>query len=225
MNNTEIDRIFQSVGSRYGYSDVTAEYSPFREFRIKWQRNYKWANFEVSDYLDTAPESVMVPLADTIFMKIKGESDVAYPKEVSDWLTSEEFLRSKQPVYLERFTGLSRSTRGRCRDIRDSYERLIDDGLLERDDDIRFGWVRPGNSRATGHSSILMKVVSMSELLDSDSVNEIVMDYCLYAQLAHISMGFNPTNKRRGIQYDEMLSRYPLRSEAEGKLRRLSMHI
>ena len=224
MNNTDLSRIFQVAGSRFGYSDVTAEFSPFRDFKIRWQRNYKWARFEVSDYLNDAPMDVVASLAETIFSKIKGD-DASYPDQVCEWLSSRTFLMSKQPVYIKRFTGLSISPAGNCKNLRDSHRRLIDSGLLEDDRDVYLGWARQGTGRAVGRASVLMKVVAMSEAMDDERIDDDLLDYSLYSQMAHVGMGFNTGTSRRGVEYDDLLSRYPRRQEMESELRRLGLHI
>ena len=46
---------------------MSAEYSAFREFKVKWRRSCGWAEFEVSDYMNDAPLSVLSGVAETIF--------------------------------------------------------------------------------------------------------------------------------------------------------------
>ncbi len=59
MNNQMLTAIFSVAGTRNGYDEVQAEFSPFRDFKVKWTRSYKWIAFEVSDYLSDAPENVI----------------------------------------------------------------------------------------------------------------------------------------------------------------------
>lgn len=225
MNNKTLTALFAAVGRRYGYEETTAEFAAFRDFKIKWTRSPRWISFEVSDYLSDAPERVMTSMAVTIFDRIKGEEAKAYDDEVSEWITSDEFVRSKQPLFVRRFRGLSRGTAGESRDLADSYERLIDCGLVERDPDIYIGWAGANRSLRVARSSVLMKVVAMSDLLDDDGVPEDVLDYCLYTQLAHIGMGFNPFSDRRGPEYDALLSRFPGRPSMESYLRGKGMYV
>ena len=49
-----LNEIFKKVGNDFGY-DVSAEFAAYRDFKIRWQRSYKWAEFQVSDYLKDAP--------------------------------------------------------------------------------------------------------------------------------------------------------------------------
>lgn len=47
----EQNATFQKVGNDFGFGNVTAEYAPFRDLKVRWQRTYDWASFQVSDYL------------------------------------------------------------------------------------------------------------------------------------------------------------------------------
>lgn len=228
MNNQMLAAIFSVVGVRNGYDEVLAEFSPFRDFKVKWSRSYKWIEFEVSDYLCDAPEDVIESLAVSIFSRIRGDGGddpMTYGDEVCEWITSDEFVRTKQPVFVRRFRGISLSTVGDHRDLAESYRRLVDRGLVQMDRDLYLGWAPEGSSRAVGRASVLMKVVVMSQILDSDSVPDDVFDYCLYTQVAHVGMGFNRKGERRGVEYDALLSRFPNRAEMDCALRRINMHI
>ncbi len=187
-------------------------------------RGCSMASFQVSDYLDDAPGHVIDQLADTILGKIRGE-DIHYTDEVRDWISSPDFVRNKQPLYLQRYVGLSSTPMGESKDLSESYTRLVDAGLVESDPDVHLAWARPSRTRCVGSVSVLMKVVAMSATLDGDDIDDRLLDYCLYSQLAHISLGYDPMHKRRGLEYDEMLSRYPTRNEMESELRRMCIHV
>ncbi len=224
LNNRELARIFAAIGAKHGYDSIKAEFAAFNDFKVKWTRSFKWAEFEVSDYLMDAPEDVVWALADTIFKKIGGE-DAVYPDVLCGWLTSDDFVNRKQPLYIERFTGLSLTPRGATKDIAESRRRLQQQGLIRNDPDIYAGWVNAGMSRCIGKASILMKVVAMSNIVDDPGISEELFDYCVYSQIAHVEMGYDPVVKRRGIAYDALLSRFPRRRELESEMRRLNIHI
>ncbi len=224
MDDTELKARFGSVGKEYGYTDVEAEFVAYRDFKVKWSRNYHWISFQVSDYLNGAPAEVIDKLATTIYGKIRGDN-APYPQEVLDWLTDPEFVRTKQPLFLKRYIGLSLDGDGLFKNLHDGYQRLVERDLLNEDPDLFLGWSRPNRSRTVGRSNILMKVVAMSPVLDDPAISDDLLDYCLYSQVAHVAMGFDPTSKSRGVEYDDMLSKYPNRSEMESELRRMGMHI
>lgn len=218
-----LTRAFRSAGREFGYDDIEAQFTPFRDFKMRWSRSYKWIKFDVSDYVREAPESILESLARTVFTKISGAEDSGYSEDASEWITSEAFVRRNQPLYIRRNRGLSLSTAGTHRDLADSYERLIAKGYVSRDPLLYIGWGHPGTGRHAGFCSVLMRVVSISPVLDDAGIPENVLDYCLYAQLAHISMGFDPQFRRRSEQYDELLNKYEGRRAAEDYMERMSI--
>ena len=71
VTSGHLTEIFEAVGRRYGYEDVKAEFSPLRDFKVRWQRSYYWIVFTISDDLDNAPDDV---LADPRKMKTATDS-------------------------------------------------------------------------------------------------------------------------------------------------------
>ena len=182
--------------------------------KVKWSRTYRWIEFSVSDYLMDAPESVMESLSRTIYTKIRDTEETFYPPDVCEWITSKEFRKAKQPMYISRCRGLSLSTQGEFRDLNDSYGRLVDQGLVAYDPEIYLGWGPRTSSRFAGASSVLMKVVNMSHALDSENVPEEVLDYCMYAHLSHIGMGLMADGPQRRLLFNKELNRFPGRAHA-----------
>ena len=105
-NSEMLNRAMRNAGIRNGFDDIQAEFSAFRDFKLKWTRPYKWISFEVSDYLRNAPENVMQSLAETVFARIRGECRTSYSEEVCDYLNSGEFLEENQGLFLKRFRGI-----------------------------------------------------------------------------------------------------------------------
>lgn len=112
-----LNRAMRNAGIRNGFEDITAEFSAFRDFKLKWTRSYKWISFEVPDYLRNAPKHVMESLAETIFAKIRGDDGASYSEEVCDYLNSDGFLKENQGMYLKRFRGISGTARGESVDL------------------------------------------------------------------------------------------------------------
>lgn len=224
MDNRELTAGFAEAGRGHGYTSVQAEFAAFRDFKVRWCRSYKWAEFEVTDYVRDAPHEVIVGMAETIFQKIDG-NEVGYPEAVCDWLTSDAFVDRMQQTYVRRFPGLGETTAGEHRDLEDSRRRLVEAGLLGKDPRLFIGWVNPSRGKSVGHASVLMKVVAMSGLLDREGVSDNLADYCLYSQTAHVSMGFDPEGGRRADEYEELLDLYPGRESAEEELEALGLRI
>ena len=226
MDATEmLNGSFRSVGKEYGYDSVSAEFSVFKEFKVKWRRSCGWAEFEVSDYLKDAPQKVMEGMAETIFSKICRKVRKNYPKEMFEWITSEEFVRNKQPQYLARSRNLTRSAAGEHVNLNDAYKRLIDLGLVNFDKDLVISWTRQPNIKRIGYCSVLMKVIAISSTLDSPSIPSFVSDFVLYHELIHMGKGFDPFGQRHGIDFRVLENMYPMKKEAEEWLKRLRLYL
>ncbi len=223
MDNEELTRLFAAAGRRFGFIDVKAAFVAFPDFRIRWTRNYKWAVFEITDYISDAPSEVVSGIAEVIFAKICGD-EACYSESICRWLSAPDFVARRQPVFVRRFPGFRKDPRGKVKDLAASYERLIAMGLVERDPELVIGWAPAKTSRCIGKSSVVLKVVVMSDILDDEVVTDDLFDYCLYTQLAHVAMGFNPEIGRRGVLYDALLSKHPRRAEMDSELRRLNVH-
>jgi len=128
-----LSQVFQAVGKGYGYDSVTAELMESREFKVRWKRSCGWAEYEVSDYLRDATPEVMKGLAETIFLRISGTRLDEHPKEMHDWITSDDFVRMKQKIFLKRSKNLTGLAIGEHIDLNESYKRLVDMGLVTYD--------------------------------------------------------------------------------------------
>lgn len=219
-NSETLNRAMRKAGIRNGFEDISAEFSDFRDFKLRWTRSYKWISFEVSDYLRNAPEHVMQSLAETVFARIRGDDRTAYSEEVCDYLNSGEFLEENQGLFLKRFRGISVSTQGENVDLQDSYRRLMESGLVEHDPKLVIRWSgRQDRSRKVGRSSILMKTIVMNPVLDSDNISEETLDFALYTQVCHVNLGFGPNKEGDAEKYEAMLTQYPGRIQVETELR------
>lgn len=216
---------FQKAGRDFGYSSVKAEFTPFKEFKVRWQRSAGWAEFQVSDYLMDADEEMMEGLARVLFMRIAKGKRSNYPEELKDWMTSQDFVRNKQPVYLRRSRNLSRNCKGRHYDLNDSYERLVQAGLVERDGEAFLSWTSRPNLRRVGYCSVLMKVIAVSSALDDPVVPEFVTEYVLYHELLHLANGLSLDGQAHDEEFRRKERMHPRWKEAEDWLRRLSLSL
>ena len=225
-NSEMLNRAMRNAGMRNGFDEIQAEFSAFRDFKLKWTRSYKWISFEVSDYLRNAPENVIQSLAETVFARIRGEDRTAYSEEVCDYLNSSEFLEENQGLFLKRFRGISESARGESVDLLDCYRRLAERGLVEYDPDLVIRWNNiEDRSRKVGRSSVLMRTIVMNPALDSEDVSEDALDYALYTQICRVNLGFGPNREGESERYEEMLAKFPERMQAEMEIRRSGLNL
>ena len=220
-SNKMLTMAMAAAGAKNGFEDVTAEFSAFRDFKLKWTRSYKWISFEVSDYLRNAPQNVIESLAETVFAKMRGEGKMEYSEEVCEYLNSEGFLKDNQGIYLKRFRSISPTPRGENTDLSESYRRLVKRGLVKDDPDIVLRWNTNDRSSSIGSASVLMKTVVMNKALDTEDISENALDYALFTQICHVNIGFGPTRDNDKETWREMISAYPEREEAEKELARI----
>lgn len=224
QENDVLSRIFAEVGKTNGYDNVTAVFAAFSDFKVKWSRSYAWASFEVSDYMMEAPENVMTSLAESIYAKIKNGGVGDYPDDVCDWLTSQSFIDRNQTLYVKRCRGISRGSEGVNRDLMESVRRLEDMELVRHDPRLIIRW-SSGSWKVCAKASTLMKVVRITDKLDSFDVPDCVVDYAVYSALVHLSQGFTQSSESRRLEYARLLENYPYREDAEYGMRRVNLTI
>ena len=126
----------------------------------------------------------------------------------------------------EEVRGISETARGENVDLLDCYRRLAERGLVEYDPDLIIRWNNiEDRSRKVGRSSVLMRTIVMNPALDSEDLSEEALDYALYSQICHVSLGFGPTREDDAERYEAMLTRFPEKISIETELRRVGLLI
>ena len=190
VTSEELNLTFQKVGNDFGLENVSAEFSPFRDLKVKWIRSCDFANFSVSDYLKEAPEDVVEGIARTIFAKIRAEEETDYPDCTKEWLTSDEFRELNQGKYIERSRDIGDVENADDSRLWDAYYRLVDAGLIKEIDGLKLFWSKDESISKAGQSSCLMRVVIMNKRFKRDKVPNEVLDYCLLHEIANIEVDF-----------------------------------
>lgn len=209
MDDERMKEIVRMTGKRYGFTDVDATISPFRDLKMRWVRCAGTVDFDVSDYMREAPEDVFEGLMDCIFRRMKGSEYPEYPRNVRDWLESKEFRALNQDTFIERSrhidTGADTSALER------SYRRLVDAGLVGEIDGLRLFWSDNDIPSKAAEGSCLMRVVSVN-LKMRDAPDE-ALDYCLLYQLSNILEGLVVTGDDRAEKVTVILDSYPDRDD------------
>ena len=221
--NRELTNIFQHVGAEYGYKTVNAEYLAVKDFKVRWQRSYDWIDFRVSDYLEDAPEEVLEGLARNLFDRITGKGTV-FSTALKEWVTRPEFCQQKQKIFLERSQYVLNTAEGEHKNLNDSLKRLQDAGLVGEIPGLYLSWRENNGDMKVGRCSVLMKVVTINEQLDSEEVPDFVIDYCLYSELVHIIAGYDPDGNTNDIESLALLKNFTQDSEAQQFLREIEMY-
>ena len=214
---------FRDEGVKHGYERVNAEYTAYRDFKVRWTRTNRWIEFHVSDYLSDAPKEVIDSLVGTLYSKICGSDTIPYTKAMRDWATSETFVYNKQPIYLKRSRGLTKSSEGKHRDLKDSFRRLIDKGLVKEPRRIFLSWTNDEYSSRVGYCSTLMEVIAISSAFDDPFIPDDVLDYAVYHEYLMISEGKKHFGEDYNIDTVELERKFPGWKEAEEWIGRMGL--
>lgn len=210
VSDEMLTQIFARVGRRYGYDDVKAEFCPFPDFKVKWMRSYKWISFEISDYLDRAPQDVLEDLAGTLFEKVSG-NNADYSESFIRYLNEPEPRKSNQRDFVSRKKRMNDTTIGDFHDLNDCVNRLRGMGLIPPDLECILCWDSSNTKKASG-CSVIQRVAWVNTALDQKGVPENVLDYVVYTMLAHIMVGFNGSHD--GYEFMRLDAMYPMREDA-----------
>ncbi len=175
--------IFARVGAEFGLN-ATAFFSPMREMKISWIGFSSIFRFEVSDFLQGAPESIIESLARTTIFKMM-RIDADFPEEVERWLTAPEFSERHRALYIERNPDIG-SEVGERKSLKEAVDRLVEKGLVERDPSIMVAWSNGREKNRSAWSYPIMKVAWVNKALDSDDVPDEVLDMAILKHLVKI---------------------------------------
>lgn len=173
----QLKRSFRDVGMKYGYEIVEAEFAAFKDFKVRWERGYRTASFQVSDYMADAPSDVMECLAESVFSRIVGFKKKPYTESMRNWVLSGEFIMNKQPMYLKRNRNITGDTIGLEKDLSGSLRRLKDLGLIDEDADPVLRWTKEALPKSVGYCSPVMNVIVISSYFDDCQIPDYILDF------------------------------------------------
>ena len=218
VSDEHLSEIFSEVGKRYCYQNVVAKFDAFPEFKVKWQNSYIWLRITVSDYLDHAPDDVLYGLADMIFRRKKYD-DARYDECYLGYISSSEFHDRTHETFMKRNRSLN-SNVGVHHDLNDNVIRLREQGFILGNIDFDICWSTINPREAAGCSTI-HNLIWVNRCLDREDVPEFVIDYCIYAMVCHIVIGY-----RDGLdEYMELASHHPMSMDAEMWLDKNGLYI
>lgn len=181
------------VASKHGHSVKGASFEKFKDFKVAWNRTGIEKTYKVSDYVSDAPPKILYDFLDSVIARSIGNNN-GYSPEYIDWVTSDDFVLTKRPTYLQRSRNVSRTTVGKNKEIGESLDRLIEADLI-CDSDIHnsyYTWTsRPGYTKV-GSCNPVFRVITISSSLDSEKVPDKVLDYVTYHETLHMRRGYRP---------------------------------
>lgn len=216
---------FSVLGNKYGFQNTTAEFTAYKDFKVRWTRTYRWANFQVSDYLNDAPRDVIEGLADTLFSKIAVCEEKPYSKAMRDWVTSDSFVKSKQPIYLLRSRNLTKDPQGQHKNLMDSINRLADYGFVKDIDRMFITWTKDELIAKVGYCSTLMETIAISSAFDDPVVPDNILDYVVLHEYLTMREGKMNFGRDTCIDIMDQEREYPYSKEAEAWINRMCLHL
>ena len=206
-----------------GYVDrVEAEFVPKKDFYYGWSIRCGVATLQISDYLRGAPDDV---LADFGEMMVRRGKNLQWkePESFIDFVSSEDFILTRRPVFIRRSRNLLRTDVGEYAFIPDSVDRLLEVGLLQPGDieNSWFSWTRRDNLRRVGFCGTMFRVVGISSILDSPDIPDEVRDFVVYHECLHLRQGYRPSHRVHDPVFRRWERSYPGWEECEKALRSL----
>lgn len=179
-----LKEIASNVATKYGYTDVSAEFTPFRDFKVKWTRALGWISFEVSDYLEGAPDDALESLFETVFERIKGDVTKEYGDTLVTYLTSEEFRNSNRDLFIDRQQFIEGGE-----SITDAVAIIEEKGLYpeELSKDLFIGTFQC-NRQSIPRTSALFRAIAIPSSMENLDATELART--IYHEICAVEAGF-----------------------------------
>ncbi|MDW5563046.1 MAG: hypothetical protein SA339_07455 [Methanomassiliicoccus sp.] len=218
-----LDTTFRTMGTAYGYEKIEAAFVSCKEFKSTWQRLGKSVSFEISDYLGHARPEILGDFAQALYDRIDRRTHgCVYSSRLKAYLESDDFVRRNQATYLKRSRNLVKDSRGQRFDLKETYDRLVDSGIVSPSTSVSLNWTRSENRMRVGYCSVLMRVVAISSLLDNEKVPDFVHEYVLYHELLHLEDGLSDGHRHHPPEFKAREREHPKWRESEEWLHRMA---
>ena len=93
---------YVTIGKLYGFDNISVKFSEFADVKVNWIRGYKTIQFEISDYLQDAPDFVIEDILYNVLDKIDGVRPKEFSPDTREYLLSSEFNNANIDSYLSR---------------------------------------------------------------------------------------------------------------------------
>ena len=199
-DNKRLKEIASNVASKYGYTDVSAEFTPFRDFKVKWTRAFKLISFEISDYMEGAPDDALESLFGTVFERIKGDVTKEYSDTLVTYLTSEEFRNSNRDLFIDRQKFIEGGE-----SITDAVGIIKEKGLYpeELSKDLFIGTFQC-DRQSIPRTSVLFRAIAIPSSMENQDTMELART--IYHEICAIQAGF--PNGKDSEKVEELFARW-----------------
>ena len=199
-DSKRLREIASNVASKYGYTDVYAEFTPFRDFKVKWTRALEWISFEVSDYLEGAPDDALESLFETVFERIKGDVTKEYGDALVTYLTSEEFRNTNRDLFIDRQKFIEGGE-----SITDAVGIIEEKGLYPKEPskDLFIGTFQ-SDRQSIPRTSALFRAIAIPSSMENLDAMELART--IYHEICAIQAGF--PNGKDSAKVEELFARW-----------------
>jgi len=221
LDDLRLKTIAMNVFSKRGLIVKEACFTSFKEMNFRWTLKGNVVTLKVSDYLNDAPDEVLEEFLKGALTYVAGGRHV-FGRKYMEYMTSDEFILRKRPVYYRRGRRLLRSDIGEYRNLFDAVQRLVEIGLLSESDiqNTLFTWTAEPTFTRLGYCSQMFRIVVISKVFDSPSIPEELFDYVVYHECMHLRQGYRPFNHRpHDAEFRRSMSLYPNGDELEERLK------
>ena len=221
LDDLRLKSIASDVFSKRGLVVTEASFTSFKEMNFRWTLKGNVVTLKVSDYLNDAPDDVLEEFLKGALTYVVGGRHV-FGKRYMEYMTSDEFILKKRPVYYKRGRRLLRSDIGEYRNLFDAVQRLVEKGLLNESDiqNTLFTWTAEPTFTRLGYCSQMFRIVVISKVFDSPSIPEELFDFVVYHECMHLRQGYRPFNHRpHDAEFRRSMAIYPNGGELEERLK------
>ena len=216
------------VSNRVSAKDVYPyeEYSVILKSKMHMSYSYRIDRgriiIELTDYLLDAPDQVLRDLCSAIAGWSRGKRFVL-PESFTRYVMTDDFVVRNRPKYIQRSRSITCTQQGRCRDLMDSIERLLDSGLV-LPSDIENSYISWASNMARyrfGQCNQMFRVISINPILDSEDVPDHVVDFVVYHEILHLRQDRSKRRRPHNAQFRGWEHQYPGYEKAERFLRNI----
>lgn len=225
-DDEELTKLLMPLARRHRYNGFEAHFKSTRDLSASWRVRFNSLEISISDYLADAPDEAILEFTEAVILVANGKKAPEMPTYM-EWITSDQFIKSKRKLFVQRSKNLSRAHVGDHYDIMESVQRLLDSGLIVPSDidNSYYTWTDRPNYRKVGYCSPLVRTVAISCALDDPKVPENVLDYVVFHETLHLRQGYRPFQRSHDRDFKAMERDYPGRKECEHFLKELKKNV
>lgn len=181
-----VHRIFQEVGSHFGFDEVRVSFSRYSELKHVWKSSRGTVELKLSDYVEDAPERVLESLAMYLLSRAAGRRCPDGKAGVYlEYVRSREFWRANREEYLSRSRNLEVGRRGKVRDLDEVFEYVNSFYFSGRLEKPTLAWTTESPGRRLGFYFEALNILAVNKVMDAERVPRYVLEFVMYHELLH----------------------------------------